>query len=1382
MAHGKPWEMRVNPHARVAAGMAIALALGLLLSSLAALHQQRANEADIRRELESAARGLERDLLDRLRLYEYRLLSVRGVLQMLGEDGISRQQFARYSQSRNIDQEFPGARGFGFIRRVPRVAEADFLQRARADGNPDFAIRQLAPHDGERYVIQYIEPVARNSEAIGLDVASESNRREAANSAMLSGRATLTGPITLVQVTGEQLRAFLFLLPIYRAPEAPAGDGARVDATLGWAYAPLAMKEVLAGLDVGKRGLHLVLRDISAASAQPPFYETLMDGAGGPRLFSYTLDREVYGRQWRIELSAHPEFIHRLRQLQPGAVFSGGLFTSLLASALAGALLLGRERKRQILSGQARLATIVEDSSDAIIGEDMDGRIITWNRAAERLFGYGEAEALGQPLVSLLVPADRQAEDRDLLNRVASGEQSISLDTQRRRRDGALIDVSITCSPMRDERGRVIGTSKLLHDIGDRKRAESYLREFNARLEREVAERTDELTRVASLLGSVLDASSEVAIIATEVSGLITVFNRGAEQLLGYRAAEMVGRCTPEHFHLAAEVATRAAELSAECGRPVAGFEVLHLKADIGGAETRQWTYLRQDGSQVQVSLVVTAIRTPEGQLVGYLGMAQDITERLRIDADLKAAKAAAEAANAAKSLFLANMSHEIRTPMNAVIGIAHLLQNTPLDERQQQLLAKLQIAGRSLLGIINDLLDIAKIEAGEMRLESATFSPGQLLRELGELFAPQAEAKGLAFSIAGADVLPECVQGDALRLSQILSNLIGNALKFTEAGSVQVAAEPGGEAPGRLWVRFAVKDTGCGIPANALGTLFNPFTQADASTTRRFGGTGLGLSIVQHLTRMMDGRLGVSSQPGQGSEFWVSIPFATASCEPGALGSNAGLEILVVDDSEDDRQQLLGMCRALGWRATGLASGEELLSLLRARSAGGARLPDALAVDWHLPAMDGLQALQQAAAELGAGRLPASLIVSARERDAIAALDHSGLVEQILVKPVNGSDLFNAVNAGVARQSGSTDRVMQSTRVDIASAQWLCGLNLLLVDDSEINLEVAQQLLEQQGARVVTRRNGAEALAALRAEPDAYDAVLMDIQMPEMDGYEATRRLRGELGLANLPVLALTAGALPEERRQAEAAGMNDFLSKPLDPADLIRALRRAVECARGAPLPTALGRASRAALDWPEIPGIDAAEVAHRTGGDAGLFLFSLRRLLQEFQDFASPRLLHAALESDRACLAARVHKLRGASGLLGARDVCRLAGEAEALLRGEATGSRCRQLLAELGAAFSLLRSGASPLLEVQAYSPVRTELAPADAAAALQALAELLRKHDIAAIDQFHLAAPGIEAVAGAALVQQAWQAIEGLDYARAIGLLERAGLIPHGSTE
>jgi PAS domain S-box-containing protein len=745
-------------------------------------------------------------------------------------------------------------------------------------------------------------------------------------------------------------------------------------------------------------------------------------------------------------------------------------------------------------------------------------------------------------------------------------------------------------------------------------------------------------------------------------------------------------------------------------GRPVLDFTAPHARAEVrsriehGDERPYESELMRTDGSCFPVLLRGRAI-TFEGR-AARLTTVLDITQRKQFENELRLAREAAERASQAKSRFLANISHEIRTPLNAVIGLAYLFQDTGLSEPQRLLVGKIQLAGRALLALINDVLDLSKIEAGELGLQRTPLHLSVLLDDVHRLMAAQAEAKGLDLKLELATDLAPHVQGDELRLRQILVNLVGNAIKFTDHGGVTLRARPLPGSDGQR-VRLEVQDTGIGIAPDLLDRLFQPFTQVDSSPTRRFRGTGLGLSIVRQLAQLMDGEVGVQSQPGLGSTFWVELPMPPADGVPDS-GEVQPLSVLVADDNPQDREQLAQMARSLGWMVEAVADGDALVQRATERLQQG-RAPDALLVDWRMPGRDGLQALAALVPTFAPAPVPAAVIVSASDAEQVHAVPEAALAAAVLTKPVNPSALFNAVNTAVAQLAGSHERLLSSTRMDLGPTLWLPGTQVLVVDDSDVNRDVARHLLQRQGAVVDEAADGEQALARLRSR--AYDAVLMDVQMPVLDGNATTRALRALPGLGTLPVIALTAGALLSERQQSLDAGMTDFLTKPLEPVMLVRTLRRHIERARGQPLPAQTQAGSPGAVDdWPQVPGIHGAEARERLGGDRALFLRLLRRMLDEF----GPPLQGLAdtdtdTDTDNPTIdashwAAQLHKLRGAAGTLAARDLQRLAGHAEwAAAQPDAAGALA-QALPPVARALQQLARDAAPWLQAGAAQPL------------------------------------------------------------------------------
>jgi PAS domain S-box-containing protein len=693
-------------------------------------------------------------------------------------------------------------------------------------------------------------------------------------------------------------------------------------------------------------------------------------------------------------------------------------------------------------------------------------------------------------------------------------------------------------------------------------------------------------------LRGVLDAATEYAIIGTDPSGVIGIFNLGAERMLGYAAAEVVGKHTPALFHDPEEIAARAAEL----GIP-SGLDVFRSASQHGQAETREWTFVRRDGSRLPVALTVGAVHDATSAITGFVGIAADLTARKQVDAErehlltleqaarqrLEESNHALTEATHAKSEFLANMSHEIRTPMNGVIGLTGLLLDTELDSEQREYAEAVRRSGEALLTIVNDILDFSKVEAGKLELELLDFNPREAVDDVVGLLAEPAGRKGITLVASVANDVPWRVRGDVGRLRQVLTNLVGNAVKFTEIGEVVVAAtlaeaatDPtpadGAAAPAPAWstvvLRFEVRDTGIGIPPEARARLFQPFSQADSSTTRRYGGTGLGLVISQRLVELMGGEIGVDSAPGRGSTFWFTIRFAPAApLDPALHAALRGLRALVVDSQAARRDFLREAMTSWGVVVEAATDAETALAMLREAATRGT--PYALVlVQRRLAGEDGLALVRAVGADpaLGAAR-PILLVQQGRDRRGEVAAT-PGLAA-VLREPIRQSQLFETLlqvlgsapstaGAGTDRAEPpsagvETDRAVGPPAASPAAAAG----RILVAEDSAMNQLVALGMLRKLGYRADTVGDGREALEALSRIP--YAAVLMDCQMPELDGFEATREIRRREGTArHTPVIAMTANAMQGDRERCLAAGMDDYVAKPVRAAELAAALAR--------------------------------------------------------------------------------------------------------------------------------------------------------------------------------------------------------------------------------
>ncbi len=977
---------------------------------------------------------------------------------------------------------------------------------------------------------------------------------------------------------------------------------------------------------------------------------------------------------------------------------------------------------------EARFHLLAEITIEGIVIHE-NGLIKDVNPSLAALFGYEQSEVLGKNIIDFISPGDRAA----VAESIAKDSDRL-LEIRLIRKDGTVF--------LAEVEGKSMGTagSKLrmaaIRDITKRKQTENALR--------------DKELQIRSITDSAYDA-----ILMMDPTGNITYWNIAAERIFGYSSEEAIGKdlhqlVAPEKYHEAHHKAFSKFQISGE-GSAVG--KIVDLEA------------VRKDKTIIPVQLSLSAIKMSSGW--HSVGILRDVTQQKRNEVELINAKTIAEEATHAKSEFLANMSHEIRTPMNAVIGFSELLKKTDMTIKQRDYINKIDASAKSLLGIINDILDFSKMEAGKLELESVDFRLDDVINNIISMNSNKASEKNIELINNIESDVPYCLVGDPLRVGQILLNLVNNAVKFTNEGHVLVEVSLVDKTEQSCRIKFAVSDTGIGLTKEQKDKLFSAFSQADTSVTRRFGGTGLGLTISKRLVEMMRGTISVESEFGVGSTFSFEIGFQIQNSEkanqPVYKKSLQNLKVLIVDDNEVSREILKEQMSAFGVDAVTVASGKAAIQEVKNQSAH--KPFDLVIMDWRMPEMDGIETAQTILGDKSIEHTPMAIMVSAFGREEVARKAEKIGIQNFLMKPINQSLLFDTiVNMFEMDKSGMT--IQSSTNLDNGTEEYhIDGVHILLVEDNVINQEVATEILSSAGATVEVANNGKEAIEAVTAA--TYDLVLMDLQMPVMGGYEATKFIRSERKNLNLPIIAMTAHAMQGVEAECKAAGMNDYVSKPIDPINLFSTILKWVkpnpDTSRGA-AELSQGSESIKADEQTladHIPGIDMNEGLSRVGGNKKLYL----KLLNDFANSYRPVVdsIQKAISEQKMEEARRLaHTLKGVSGNISVNEVFSISEQLEKALTATPP-EECNQLLEKLSIelhsvidAIDAIRdhkqpddSGKQELTAVEDIEPILLRAAhliwtdDVDADPAIKALKQALGKRFASEIDEIVISVNGFD---------------------------------------
>ena len=1215
---------------------------------------------------------------------------------------IERHEFQKFTS--HLLKSFPDIKSLQWVPYLPHDKRPAF-ESAMAEEVSNHFIKEfsdkkeLVPAKQRKvyYPVAFVEPLASNAAVLGYDLASNSIRNKALQEAIRTGTPILTRKVGPIQE--EKKYGFLICNPIFQNSILPDTVEQNQNTLLGFVVATMNFDEVvesaLSILQPG--GVDIHLSDLSAPITDGFLYSHMSRARTGKEppltgrqqeILTLIHKMEISGRHWQILTQGIPsKFLEPSHVYLPAiAAFIGTIMSLVLALfvfyilnrsvqisktvkvrtiELENEVALRKKTEQEInfVNEQLRhLNQAVEQSPVSVVITDIEGNIQYTNPAFTSLTGYSGQEVIGRNPRFLKSGHTSPGVYKQLWNTITANKLWTG-ELFNKRKDGTLFWEMAKISPIHSQGGEITNFLAVKEDITDRKMMVEMLQnEIAIRRQAEIlAQQNQKMMEQAQ-------AIAHLGSWAWDIPTNTLSWSREVYRIFGLEeeTSELSYKLLLEQIHPDDRERVKAAMKDA-----------LESESDAYAIEYR---IIRPDSQVRHVQEMGEVTQDEAGHPTRMMGTIHDISERKIYELEINAARAEAERANSTKSEFLANMSHEIRTPMNAIFNLGYLMEQTALTSKQGDYLKKIQSAGKVLLRLINDILDFSKVEAGKLDLERWPFRLDDVLNQLSSVISV-INSKGLEVIYQVKPDTPRLLIGDPLRLGQVLRNLVGNAIKFTESGHVALLVDVASRDDQNVVLQFIVRDTGIGLSPEQQGRLFQSFNQADSSITRRFGGTGLGLAISRRLVQMMGGNISVASELGKGSKFTFTCRFGHQPVEsdqtklPIALLQN--MKALVVDDNEIARDGLTMVLESFGMTVTRVESGEEAMTLL------SATVPkvefDIIFLDCDMPGMDGFETYRQVRAHPDLAHIPEVLMVTAHGRVALQQEAEQLGIQGFLVKPISPSVLLETIQETlghpISRQEHRQPPLLGESLADLDAVR---GARILLVEDNEINRQIVTELLERQGFHVTTANNGHDALDHLNAE--GFDLVFMDLQMPVMDGHEATRKIREKPELAELPIVAMTAHAMASEAEKCLAAGMNHHLPKPIDPRHLYAALTKWIKPREGLGGVVKMEEPVKESPSITSVDGLDVKAGLLRVGGNEEGY----RKLLRRFQEKnlgSAEQLRSLVAAHDWEGAKRLVHATKGVAGNLGANDLFRSAQRLEPALRQEEGGAKLDEFIHEL-----------------------------------------------------------------------------------------------------